>query len=75
MANRYRGGGGVSLKPENSLKRAEELIGVRGVHGRRSLACARACVQCGLCVKQLNWRVAGEGWTRDPPLPWGHGDD
>ncbi|KAL6776514.1 EIF3A [Auxenochlorella protothecoides x Auxenochlorella symbiontica] len=28
MANRFRGGGGVSLKPENSLKRAEELIGV-----------------------------------------------
>ena len=28
MAGRYRGGGGLSLKPENSLKRAEELIGV-----------------------------------------------
>ncbi|KDD73071.1 hypothetical protein H632_c2567p0, partial [Helicosporidium sp. ATCC 50920] len=28
MANRYRGGGGMSLKPENALKRAEELIGV-----------------------------------------------
>lgn len=26
--SRFRGGGGVALKPENSLKRAEELIGV-----------------------------------------------
>lgn len=54
MANRYRGGGGVSLKPENSLKRAEELIGVRAVHGRRPMASGRLPLQCGPCVEQLD---------------------